>query len=307
MSVLAIVGPTASGKSDLALRVVDHLQAVDRRVEVVAVDAFTVYRGMDVGTAKPSLQERRRTPHHMVDVLDPSEEVTVAWFQHQARLAIEGVQRRGAVPLLVGGSGLYWRAVVDPLEFPPTDPAVRRRIDQQVTDDPSGAYARLQRVDPDAAARIEPSNLRRVVRALEVQELTGRPFSAFRTTWESHEGIHPDLRVVQLDPPGERLRVAIEARVERMLDDGLLDETRALVRGGPLSRTAAQAIGYTEAIAVLDGRLAHADLVETVAQRTWRYARRQRSWFRRDPRGLRIDSLARSDEAVAHLWPGILA
>ncbi|MEX0952491.1 MAG: tRNA (adenosine(37)-N6)-dimethylallyltransferase MiaA [Nitriliruptoraceae bacterium] len=301
MSVLAIIGPTASGKSDLAFHVADRLAASGWRVEVVAVDAFTVYRGMDVGTAKPTPSERRRVAHHMVDVLDPSEEVTVAWFQRHARRAIDAIRERGAVPLLVGGSGLYWRAVVDPLEFPPTDPDVRARVEQQVGDDPVAAHERLRGLDPEAAARIEPSNLRRVVRALEVLELTGRRFSSFRTAWEGHDGIYPDLRVVQLDPPGDRLRLAIESRVERMLDDGLIDETRALVRRGPLSRTAAQAIGYAEALAVIDGSLAHADLVESVSTRTWRYARRQRAWFRRDPRGPRIAAIGATREAIDHL------
>lgn len=285
--VLAVLGPTASGKTAVALDVARSRRAAGGpAVEVVAVDAFTVYRGMDVGTAKPTTAERAEVPHHLVDVRDPGEEVDVAWFQQAARAAIAEVRGRGAVPLLVGGSGLYWRAVVDDLRFPPTDPAVRAAIEARWRDDPGGAHVHLAAVDPDAASRIDPANLRRTVRALEVVALTDRPFSSFRTAWDSHTSIYPGLRVTYLEPPSRILRSRIERRARAMVEDGLLDEARALRAAHPdgLSATARQAIGYAEAFAVLDGTLGQEGLPDAVASRTWQYARRQRSWFRRDPR-----------------------
>jgi tRNA dimethylallyltransferase len=262
------------------------------------VDAFTVYRGLDIGTAKPSPAARAAVPHHLVDVLDPDEELTVAAFRERARAAIDAIRRRGATPVLVGGSGLYFRAVVDPLRFPPTDAAVRAAIEHRWQADPFAAHEYLRALDPAAAARIDPGNLRRTVRALEVLELTGTPFSAFDDGYDRHESIYPDLEVVLLDPPTEVLRARIAARATSMVRDGLLDELARLRSGGALSRTAAQAIGYAEAAAVLDGEEPATELAERIARRTWRYARRQRSWFRADPRAVR---LAGVEEAVAHL------
>jgi tRNA dimethylallyltransferase len=280
MTVLALVGPTSSGKSRLALRVA-HARG---DVELVAVDAFTVYRGMDVGTAKPSRDERREVVHHLVDVVDPDEELTVAQFQRLARAAIEDIQARGRVPLLVGGSGLYWRAVVDDLRFPPTDPRVRGRLERHWGGAPEAAHAHLDTLDPRAAQRIEPANLRRTIRALEVIELTGEPFSAFAEAWECFDSLYPSLDVGFLDPPRETLRQAIDVRSQRMVADGLLEEARQLRATWQLSRTAAQAIGYAEAFAVLDGDAPPDGLADAIARRTRRYARRQRGWFRRDPR-----------------------
>lgn len=283
MSVLALLGPTASGKSAAALEVARARAAAGRPTEVVAVDAFTVYRGMDVGTAKPSQAERAEVPHHLIDVCDPSEELTVAAFQRVARTTIDRVLARGVTPLLVGGSGLYWRAVVDPLRFPPTDAAVRARLEERWWDQPQAAHAHLAVVDPDAAERIGPGNVRRTIRALEVGELTGERFSAFDDGWDRHGGVYDDLTVAYLEPDGEVLRDRIHRRAAAMVAEGLLEEA-ARLRSGPLSRTAAAAIGYAEAFAVLDGELDEGELATTVAVRTWRYARRQRSWFRRDPR-----------------------
>lgn len=280
--VLAIVGPTASGKSTVALHVARHRP---EPVEIVAVDAFTIYRGMDIGTAKPSAEERAEVPHHMVDVLDPWEDVTVAWFQQHARAAIAEIAGRGVTPLLVGGSGLYFRAVVDDLRFPPTDPDVRARIEEAWLDRPRAAWTHLQDVDPDAASRIDPGNLRRTVRALEVLELTGERFSAFRAAWDAFDARYPGLEVAYVEPPTDVLRRHIEARAAAMVEAGLLDEVSALAAGSqPLSTTARQAIGYQEALAVLAGELAEDELADAIAQRTWSYARRQRSWFRKDPR-----------------------
>jgi tRNA dimethylallyltransferase len=291
--VLAIVGPTASGKSALALDVARRRTAAGRPTELVAVDAFTIYRGMDIGTATPPSHERAEVPHHLVDVLDPWEELTVAAFQRLARTAIADVQTRGATALLVGGSGLYWRAVVDDLRFPPTDPTVRARLEERWRDRPLAAHTHLATLDAAAAARIDAPNLRRTVRALEVIELTGQPFSTFDDGWDRHASVVGALTVAYLEPEGEVLRERITARAAAMVAGGLLDEAaalRALPR--PLSRTAAQAIGYAEAFAVLDGDLPAAALARTIAQRTWRYARRQRAWFRADPRCEPTDATA---------------
>jgi tRNA dimethylallyltransferase len=285
---LAVLGPTASGKSALALEVARLHQAAGRATELVAIDAFTVYRGMDIGTASPSPEERAAVRHHLVDVLDPWEELTVAGFQQLARRAIAEVEERGATALLVGGSGLYWRAVVDELSFPPTDPAVRAEVESRWGHDPHGAHDRLAELDPVAAERIAPENLRRTVRALEVIELTGSSFSGFDDAWGRYESRYPHLEVALLDPPTAWLRDRIHRRAVSMVAAGLLEEARAL-RELPLSRTAAQAIGYAEAFLVLDGRMPVAELADAIATRTWRYAKRQRGWFRADPRLVATD------------------
>jgi tRNA dimethylallyltransferase len=279
-SVLAILGPTAAGKSVLAADV------AERRgdVEIVAVDAFTVYRGMDIGTAKPTPEERGAAPHHMIDVLEPEDAVSVQWFQQEARAAIREIHDRGRLPLLVGGSGLYFRAVVDDLRFPPTDPVVRARLESEHAADPAAAHRILAGVDPAAAAKIDPNNLRRTVRALEVIELTEQPFSSYSDTWADFRSLW-DLHAVWLQPLD--LADRIQDRTAAMLADGLLDEAADL-HERELSRTAQQAIGYAECFAVLDDRAERDDLAAAIEQRTRRYARRQASWFKRDER---LDSL----------------
>ncbi len=285
--VRAILGPTASGKSALGLAVAQAWSARGVPTEIVAIDAFTVYRGMDLGTAKPDAMTRMRIPHHLIDVLDPHEELSVVRFRTLAREAIADVHARGATALLVGGSGLYWRAVVDDLSFPPTDPAVREAVAGTAADDPTAAYEQLLESDPEAAAAIGAHNLRRLIRALEVIELTGQKFSTWDDAWKRYDSVYDDLEVLLLDPPNDALRAAIHARARIMVDDGLLDEARRL-QGTSRSRTAAAAIGYPEAEAVLNGTLAVERLADTIAERTWRYARRQRSWFRADPRCVTI-------------------
>ena len=285
MATLAIIGPTASGKSALALEVARRRSGAGRATELVAVDAFTAYRRMDVGTAKPAPEDRAEVVHHLLDLREPWQQLSVAEFQALARGAIADVRARGATPLLVGGSGLYFRAVVDPLTFPPTEASVRARVEQRWRGEPAAGHAHLAAVDPDAAARIDPGNLRRIVRALEVIELTGQPFSAYDDGWERYDSVYPDLEVAYLEPPPEQLKAAIRARAERMVVGGLVAEARDLrALDQPLSRTAAQAIGYAEAFAVLDGELDEADLVAAIVSRTWRFAKQQRSWFRADPR-----------------------
>jgi len=298
MTVLAVLGPTAAGKSAVALEAAVARTAAGDPTEIVAVDAFTVYRGMDIATAKPSVEDRRRVAHHLVDVVDPDTALTVAAFQTMAREAIEAILTRGVTPLLVGGSGLYWRAVVDDLAFPPTDPQVRAGIQARWEDDVDGAHEHLAMHDPDAAAAIAPGNLRRIVRALEVMALTSRPFSSFRTALDRFDSIYDGLDVTLLDPPDEVLKASIARRAESMVAGGLLAEADRL-RRMPLSVTACQAIGYAEAFAVLEGRMPQDDLAATIAQRTWRYARRQRSWFRKDPRAVVRDQPAAARHLLA--------
>ena len=276
--VLAIVGPTGVGKSAVALDVAERLGA-----EIVAVDAFTVYRGRDVGTAKPTLEDRARVPHHLMDVLDPAEECTVQWFQRAARGAIAEVLQRDKVPLLVGGSGLYFRAVVDPLEFPPTDPRVRREVEATFGGDASAAHAALAAADPQAAARIDPGNLRRSVRALEVLALTGRRFSDWRRAWDTYESVYPGLHVAGLTLPRPELNERIAARVQRMLAQGLVEECHAL-GAHSLSCTARKAIGYAEVLDHLANRCSLGEAAERTTIRTHRYAARQQRWFTADPR-----------------------
>jgi tRNA dimethylallyltransferase len=276
--VLALVGPTAAGKTALALALAPRLGA-----EVVSADAMLVYRGMDIGTAKPTPAERARVPHHLVDVVDPSEEFSVARFQPMARAAIAGILARGRVPLLVGGSGLYFHAVVDEFRFPPTDPAVRRRLEAEAAEAGLPAlYERLAGRDPAAAARIQPGNLRRVVRALEVIELTGEPFSAFRSAMDEPVSRYR-LTALGLDPGPERLRQRVADRVAAMAGAGLVDEVRRLA-AGPLSRTARQALGYKEVLDAIERGGSIPDALDQVVARTRAYARRQLAWFRRDPR-----------------------
>ena len=278
--VLAVVGPTAAGKTALALEVAEAIDA-----EIVSVDSALVYRGMDIGTDKPPPAELARVPHHLVDVVDPSHTLTVAEFQALARKAVAGIAARGRTPLLVGGSGLYFRAAVDPLEFPGTDPEVRSRLEREAEAvGPGELHDRLRAADPRAAAAIDPANLRRTIRALEVLEVTGRPFSAFRTGWDRPRSIY-DLTVVGLTWPRPELDRRIDARVDGYVARGLVAEVERLARAGlRSSATSAQALGYAQVLAHLDGRLSLDEAVEETKRRTRRFARRQERWFRADAR-----------------------
>lgn len=277
--LLALVGPTASGKTEAAIALAEVLGA-----EVVSVDSMLAYRGMDVGTAKPTAEQRARVPHHLVDVAEPSEPFSVARYQALAREAIEGIRARGRRVLLAGGSGLYLRAVVDDLVFPGTDPEVRRELEREAAT--AGAirlYERLWRVDPVAAAKIEQGNVRRTVRALEVSRITGRPFSSFAADWDRYDPSR--VRAAGVSLPRSVLARRIAARVAGMLERGLLEEVRTLVErgfGGWL--TATQAIGYAEFARHLAGELSVEEAVAATVRRTKALARRQLAWFRRDPR-----------------------
>ena len=278
--VLAIVGPTAVGKTALSLEVAKAIGA-----EVVSIDSGQIYRGMDIGTAKPSPTELQVVPHHMIDVFEPSRSVSVSEFRDLARKAIGDIQSRGRTPLLVGGSGLYFRAVVDPLEFPGTDAEVRARVQKHADEEgPEELHARLSVMDPEAAERIDPQNVRRTVRALEVIELTGRRFSEFRVAWDQYESIY-SIRVAGLTLPKDELNRRINSRVDALMAAGLLDELKALgKRGLRKSITAVQALGYAQLIDHLDGKCSLEEAVDQIKRGTRRFARRQLSWFKADPR-----------------------
>ena len=277
VSVIAVVGPTASGKSDLAVALAAQLDG-----EIVNADAMQLYRGMDIGTAKLRTEERRGIAHHQLDVLDVRMEASVAAYQREARLDLAGIRSRGHRPMLVGGSGLYIRAAIDRLEIPPTDPVVRGRLQDELAQQGTEAmYARLAEADPVAGKAIQPNNGRRIVRALEVIELTGRPFSA---TLPTREYELPTI-TIGLRVPRPELDERIAARVHRMWAAGLLDEVRRLDETGLREgKTAAKALGYREALAYLDGILSVEQAVEDTIRATRRFARRQESWFRPDPR-----------------------
>jgi tRNA dimethylallyltransferase len=277
LPVVAVVGPTAVGKSELSLDLAERLGG-----EVVNTDSMQLYRGMDIGTAKLPPEERRGIPHHLLDVLDVTETATVAEFQGWARAAIADCRARGVVPVLVGGSALYVRAVLDRFEFPGTDPAVRSRLEAELAEVGAGVlHRRLADRDPEAASRILPSNGRRVVRALEVIELTGRPFSA---TLPRQEYVDPATVQVGLDCPRPVLDERIEERVRRMWEAGLVGEVRRLEsRGLRDGLTASRALGYQQVLAFLAGECDSDEARAETVRATRRFVRRQRSWFRRDP------------------------
>lgn len=276
--VVAVVGATASGKTGLSLDLAERLGG-----EIVNTDAMAVYRGMDVGTAKPPVAERRGIPHHLLDLLDVREPLSVADFQRHARAVIADLRARGTVPVLVGGSALYTRAVLDRFEFPGTDPAVRARLEAELADaGPAALHARLAGLDPEAAARILPENGRRVVRALEVVEITGRPFTA---SLPQLEYVDPATVQVGVEIDRPALDERIEQRVDAMFDGGLVEEVRGLLEAGLAEgRTASRAIGYPEVTAYLAGELSLDEARERTVVATRRFARRQLAWWRKDPR-----------------------
>ncbi|MEE6263014.1 tRNA (adenosine(37)-N6)-dimethylallyltransferase MiaA [Plantactinospora sonchi] len=291
--VVAVVGPTAAGKSALSLALAHALGG-----EVVNADSMQLYRGMDIGTAKLTPTERAGVPHHLLDIWEVTEPASVAEYQRLARAAVDDILARGRVPLLVGGSGLYVRAVLDEFEFPGTDPVVRARLEEELrAEGPESLHARLRAADPLAASQILPGNGRRIVRALEVIELTGAPFTASLpqpTPWYDAVQIGVDLDTTILD---ERIAV----RVDRMWQAGLVAETAALVELGLRSgRTASRALGYQQVLRMFDGELDDPQARDDTVRATRRFVRRQRSWFRRDSRITWLDA-ARDDLVEAAL------
>jgi tRNA dimethylallyltransferase len=280
---LALVGPTASGKSELALGIARLLDDV----EIVSLDSMQVYRGLDIGTAKPTAIEQATVAHHVIDVVDPHEEWSAVRHQAVARAAVADVEARGKRALLVGGTGLYVQAVVDDLRFPGEDLELRAELEAW-TAEPGGvaaAYAELEQCDPLAASRIDPHNARRIVRALEVTRLTGQPFSSFGPGINHFGPTAFPVRLAGVWLPREVMARRIAGRFAAMRAAGLVDEVRSLLDDGGPSRTAAQAIGYKEVIDHLEGRELSLDAaLDTAVRRTRSFARRQRMWFRRDPR-----------------------
>ncbi|MFI1470897.1 tRNA (adenosine(37)-N6)-dimethylallyltransferase MiaA [Streptomyces wuyuanensis] len=275
--VIAVVGPTAAGKSDLGVHLARQLGG-----EVVNADSMQLYRGMDIGTAKLTEEERGGIAHHLLDIWDVTEAASVAEYQRLARAEIDRLLAEGRTPVLVGGSGLYVRGAIDALEFPGTDPEVRARLEAELEERGSGAlHARLAVADPDAARAILPGNGRRIVRALEVIEITGKPFTA---NLPGHDAVYDTVQI-GVDVARPELDERIALRVDRMWEAGLVDEVRALeARGLREGRTASRALGYQQVLSALAGECTEGEARAETVRATKRFARRQDSWFRRDPR-----------------------
>jgi tRNA dimethylallyltransferase len=280
--VVAIVGPTATGKSDLAVELALTLRDRGRAAAVVNADSMQLYVGMDIGTAKLSAAEQRGVPHHLLDIWPVTTTASVADYQRRARDVIDGLLADDVTPIVVGGSGLYVRAALDRFEFPGTDLSLRGALEDELERVGAPAmHARLAAADPAAAAMILPTNGRRIVRAVEVIELTGRPFSA---TLPTYEAVY-DVVQIGLDLSTDKLDTRVYKRVGRMFDGGLVDEVRSLEEQGLREgRTACRALGYQQVLEHLDGSLTEPEAREETARATRRSVRRQRSWFRRDPR-----------------------
>ena len=289
--IVAVVGPTASGKSDLAL---DLAEELGRRWEanggqIVSADALQLYRGMDVGTAKTPVEERRGIPHYQLDVLDISQEASVAHYQTHARADLETIHGEGSVAIVAGGSGLYQRALLDHIEFPGTDPKVRSALEEEA-EGPLGSrglHGKLEALDPVSASRIDPHNVRRIIRALEVIELTGKPYSSHMPV---KEFVKPSV-MIAIRRDLDELDRRIVLRTQMMFNDGLIEETRALIDQGLRdAKTASKATGYAQAIAVIDGQMTIDEAKESIAIATRQLARRQIKWLRPDHRVIWIDA-----------------
>jgi tRNA dimethylallyltransferase len=293
-AVIAVVGPTGSGKSDLAVELAQRLDG-----EVINADSMQFYRGMDIGTAKMTVAERQGVAHHLLDILDVTEEASVSAYQQRARDAIEAIHNRGRRAILAGGSGLYVRAAIDAIEFPGTDPALRRALEEELASRGLEAMReQLRDVDPVSAGRL--GDARRVVRALEVRQLTGRPFSSYMP---ERQYVRPTVQIgLQVDR--EQLKHRLARRVHAMVERGLLDEVAALDRRGlRQGGTASRALGYAQFLRVLDGEWSQDTAVEDTITATRKFARRQLTWFRADPRIHWLDwqDPLLADKAAGHL------
>ena len=275
--LIVICGPTASGKSDLAIGIAKEVNG-----EIVNADTMSLYRNMNIGTAKVMPEEQQGIPHHMIDVLDPSEDANVAWFQREARKVIDDIMARGKTPILVGGTGLYIKAVVDEMNFPETNPEIRDRLNAEAEELGKAAmYERLKKLDPAAAIAIDSQNLRRVIRALEVIEITGKPYTA--NLPQEGATYYDDTVWIGLDVPREVLDERITARAHKMFENGLIEEVRDLVLDGLMSGTTARlGHGYAQIIEFQMGL--NMDPIEETIIVTRQYARRQETWFRREKR-----------------------
>ncbi|QAV68994.1 tRNA (adenosine(37)-N6)-dimethylallyltransferase MiaA [Salinibacterium sp. UTAS2018] len=277
-SLVVVVGATGTGKSELSLDIAEAVMSRGVPAEIINADAMQLYRGMNIGTAKLPLEDRRGVPHHMLDVLDPTDDASVAQYQVDARQLVTQIQSAGRVPIMVGGSGLYVSSVIHDFQFPARDAEVRARLEAELERDGIGLlFQKLQAVDPAAAQSIGASNGRRIVRALEVIEITGEPFGA---GLPEETKLWTPAHIFGLIAPRDELVQRLNRRVQQMWDAGLLDEVRGL-RDKGLGVTAARAIGYAQAIEQLDGGLSEAEAIEQTAALTRRYARRQVGWFKR--------------------------
>jgi tRNA dimethylallyltransferase len=279
---LAILGSTASGKSAVAMALAESDTGRSHQLEILSVDAMQVYRGLDIGTAKPTPTEQRSVRHHLIDLVEANETFTVAQFQQSYRSALADIEKRQALGMVVGGTGLYVRAIVDDLSFPGQWPDLRQALDDEARDQgPEALHSRLRALDPEAADRMEPTNIRRIVRALEVTVGSGRPFSSFGPGVDTYPA--SPVRQFALQWPRPVLAQRIEERVVLMMSQGLVGEVERLVHRG-LSPTARQALGYKEIIQYLDGAVTLDEATSLTITRTRQFAVRQERWFRRDPR-----------------------
>ena len=285
MTLVVIGGATATGKSDLAVALAKRIGG-----EIVNADSMQLYRGMDIGTAKLTQDEREGIPHHLLDVVDVSTDVNVAWYQEQARGVIDSLLAQGKPVIVVGGTGFYIKAILDDLNFPDTDPAVREKLTQQAEKIGGDAlHQRLGILDPAAAAAIPRENVRRVIRALEVIEITGKPFTANLPRENSTK--YPDALQFGLTMDRESLDARVDLRVDRMFIHGLVEEVKALIEKGLLEgKTARAALGYAQVISILDGDISLEQAISDTKLATRQYIRRQETWFRRDQRISWLDS-----------------
>jgi len=277
--VIVICGATATGKSDIAIEVAQEIGA-----EIINADSMQLYRGMDIGTAKLPESERGGIPHHLLDVLDVNQDSTVAWYQEQARAVITDIHARGKDAVIVGGTGLYIKAILDDLNFPDTDPEIRAKLEAEAEEFGSASlFTRLEELDPAAALAIDRANTRRIIRALEVIEITGQPFTANLPREDSSR--YPDALQFGLVMDREHLRERIDLRVERMWDQGFVAEVDHLITQGIRDGSTAQrALGYAQIIAMRDGTMTEEEAKEDTKRASRQYARRQETWFSRDAR-----------------------
>ena len=275
MKVIAIVGPTAVGKTALSLEIAEKFSA-----EIINADAMQIYKGMDIGTAKLPLSQRRGIFHHQIDVLDPSEEANVSQYQKQSREIINDLLSKNVQPVLVGGSGLYVNSVLEDLEFPGTNLEVRAKYEEILDEKGVEAlFQMLKEIDPKAAENILPNNARKIVRALEVNEITGKAFNA---KLPEPSPIFSDVRIA-LDMPRDLLDKRISDRVHQMFEDGFVDEVKSIEKNLRLGKTALRALGYSQVLSLLAGEISEDEAITLTINATKKFARRQLSWFRRDP------------------------
>ena len=279
--LICIVGPTAVGKTEIAIQLAQHLDA-----EIMSLDSRQIYRGMDIGTAKPTPDQRQAVPHHLIDCVDVDQTFSVAEYQRLADTAIAEIRERGKRTMAVGGAGLYFRGIIDGLfDGPGADAEIRAKLQREADEHGNVAlHERLRRCDPETANRVHPNNLVRVIRALEVYELTGKPISSLQQQWKMNEPRYP-FRAFGLNMPREVLYRRIEERVDRMVEAGLIEEVKGLLdQGYPRNCVAMQSFGYKELIDYLDGKRTLDEAIALLKQNTRRFAKRQLTWFRNDPR-----------------------